>query len=95
MNFAFDADEFAREAGGQYICPALGSSCDIAIEDGRLVLKHRRYDTINLYCVDQDRFFCGWGFLAFNRNADGAVTGFDLTDELFAWREMAFTRLGR
>jgi hypothetical protein len=90
---SLDAAAFEREAGGHYYCASLGGLCNVLEQDGALVLRHRRYDTIELHCIDRDRFFCEWGFISFQRNESGAVTGFELTDELFAWKELRFVKI--
>jgi CubicO group peptidase (beta-lactamase class C family) len=95
IDAALDAATFLRQAGGHFHCAALGSLCEIAAAEGRLVLKHRRYDTIALHSVGPDEFFCDWGFIRFDRNESGAVTGFKLTDELFAWQKLPFVRIGK
>ncbi len=90
---SLDAEDFAREVGGHYYCAPLGSLCEVTEAGGALVLTHRRYDTIELHCIDSDRFFCEWGFIAYERNENGFVTGFELTDELFAWQELRFVKI--
>jgi len=88
-----DPAAIVQEAGGAYFCEQLGSLCEIGENDSSLVLKHRRYGTIDLYRIDTNDFFCEWGFIGLERNKSGAVTGFKLTDELFGWQELRFVRV--
>jgi hypothetical protein len=93
VDTVLDVATLAPQLQGSYHCAALGSSCQIAADGDRLILAHRRYDAIDLHCVGPDRFFCDWGFMHLERAENGTVTGFKLTDELFAWHQLTFVKI--
>lgn len=64
-------------------------------ENGRLVMHHRRYGDLRLEPIDQDEFFFIQGFVKFNRNEQGGITGFTLTpsDEKFHLRRIEFKKM--
>ncbi len=70
-----DLNSFA----GRYFSEELETFYDLSVEDGKLVLRHRRFGPVALTHTDGDKFS---GTLpvtqvAFHRDAEGNVTGFD------------------
>jgi hypothetical protein len=64
---------------GRYFSEELETFYDLAVEDGSLVVRHRRFDPVTLAHVTEDRFTSGTfpiTNLDFERNGSGRVTGF-------------------
>jgi hypothetical protein len=84
------------EYTGRYYSDALGVVYSVHVEDGDLMLSHRRVGeekTLLLYS-GRDSFASGFGFLDFERNQEGAVTGFRLWHEFFGEGRVSFERVG-
>jgi CubicO group peptidase (beta-lactamase class C family) len=64
-------------------------------ENGRLVMHHRRYGDMRIEPIDTDEFFFIQGFVKFNRNQNGDITGFTLTpsDEKFNFQGIDFIKV--
>jgi hypothetical protein len=65
------------------------------IEDGRLVMHHRKYGDMRIEPIDKDEFFFVQGFVKFNRDPKGDVIGFTLTpsDESLNFEGFEFVKL--
>jgi CubicO group peptidase (beta-lactamase class C family) len=83
----------SEDVTGDYYCEALGASCAVRETEGRIVLSHRRYGDMDMFLVDTDQFVGSWGFMSFRRDAAGSVVGFDLSDEIFDFKDMRFARV--
>jgi CubicO group peptidase (beta-lactamase class C family) len=84
-----------REYAGRYYSDALGMVYSVHVEDGDLMLSHRRIGeekTMMLYS-GVDSFASGFGFLDFERDQRGAVTGFRLWHEFFGEGRVSFERV--
>jgi len=74
--------EELAELAGSYYSRELGTTYSLAVEDDRLVLKHRRREDVPLCPTLPDRFAgekSGLGELRFIREESGKVTGFRLS----------------
>jgi hypothetical protein len=74
--------EQLAELAGEYKSEELETFYTIALEDGKLVAKHRRHGTINLAYAYKDDFRGGVWFMRsveFYRNEAGEVAGFKVT----------------
>ncbi|NQT26414.1 serine hydrolase [candidate division KSB1 bacterium] len=68
----------SEDLTGSYYCEELDVRYTIAIEDGRLVAKHRRHGTANLTAAWKENFRSDWWFMRsveFNRDEHGIVVG--------------------
>lgn len=81
------------EALGTYFSDALGTSCRIAEKSGRAYLTPRRYKEMELTAIDADHLVSSWGFVTLVRDESGLVTGFNLTDEIFGFKDVRFVRV--
>jgi hypothetical protein len=88
-----DLNQIIVKISGHYYSHALGTVCTIKEMHGQLYLSHRRYDDILLHCIDANRFVSAWGFISFQNDASGRVLGFHLTEELFGFKPILFTRI--
>jgi CubicO group peptidase (beta-lactamase class C family) len=65
---------------GRYRSDELDMSCAVQVDEGRLVVLHRRHGEIPLRPVARDRFSgSNLGALQFERDSGGKITGFKLT----------------
>jgi CubicO group peptidase (beta-lactamase class C family) len=80
---------------GSYYSDTFSIVYTFRAEDGRLVMHHRRYGDMRLEPIDADEFFFIQGFIKFNRNQNGDITGFTLTpsDENFHFQGIDFTKV--
>jgi len=80
---------------GSYYSDTFAIVYTFRIENGRLVMHHRRYGDMRIEPIDTDEFFFIQGFMKFNRNQNGNVVGFTLTpsDEKFCFQEVEFKRV--
>jgi hypothetical protein len=71
-------DEYA----GVYYSPELGISYTLAVEDGKLTVRRRKYNPATLVSLSKDTFIESSTEYSvdFQRDAAGAITGFGLTD---------------
>jgi CubicO group peptidase (beta-lactamase class C family) len=82
---------------GSYYSDTFSIVYAFRIENGRLVMHHRRYGDMRIEPIDTDEFFFIQGFVKFNRNQGGEVTGFTLTpsDETFCFQGIEFMKAGQ
>ena len=80
---------------GSYYSDAFGTVYDFRIRDGQTFMHHRRRGDMGLQPIDEDEFFYISGFVKFNRNPDGEVTGYTLTpsDEHFCFQGIEFMKI--
>ncbi len=81
--------------GGDYYSSTFGVVYSVHSQNGRLVMNHRRYGDMRMQQIDVDEFFFELGFVKFNRNQNGDVTGFTLTpsDEKFCFQGVEFVKV--
>lgn len=88
-------EEERGEYAGMYYSDALGMVYSVRVEDGELMLSHRRVgeeETALLY-AGEDSFASGFGFVDFARGPGGAITGFRLWHEFFGEGRISFERM--
>jgi hypothetical protein len=81
-DWPFPGPEQLAGLTGEYVSDELNTSYTIALEDGKLVAKHRRHGTISLTYAYKDDFRGGKWFmrsLQFYRDEAGEVEGFKVT----------------
>jgi CubicO group peptidase (beta-lactamase class C family) len=80
---------------GSYFSDTFSIVYTFRTEKGRLVMHHRRYGDMRIEPIDTDEFFFIQGFVKFNRNQKGDITGFTLTpsDEKFNFQGIDFIKL--
>jgi CubicO group peptidase (beta-lactamase class C family) len=90
-----DFESKLRGYAGDYYSSTFGVVYSIRSKDGRLVVYHRRYGELPAQQTDVDEFFFELGFVKFNRNQNGDVTGFTFTpsDEKFSFQPIGFSRV--
>jgi hypothetical protein len=80
---------------GDYYSSTFGVVYSVHSNNGRLVMNHRRYGDMRMQQIGVDEFFFELGFVRFNRNQNGDVTGFTLTpsDEKFCFQGVEFIKV--
>jgi CubicO group peptidase (beta-lactamase class C family) len=80
---------------GSYFSDTFSIAYAFRTENGRLVMHHRRYGDMRIEPIDTDEFFFIQGFMKFNRNQSGDITGFTLTpsDEKFHFQGIDFIKV--
>ncbi len=74
-NSSVDLNSFA----GRYFSEELETFYDLSVEDGKLVIRHRRFGPVTLTHTNGDNFSGALPVtqIAFRRDAEGKVTGFE------------------
>jgi CubicO group peptidase (beta-lactamase class C family) len=80
---------------GSYYSDAFRTVYDFRIRDGQTFMHHRRRGDMRLQPIAEDEFFYISGFVKFNRNPDGEVTGYTFTpsDEYFYFQGIEFMKI--
>ena len=80
---------------GDYYSSTFGVVYSVHSEKGRIVMNQRRYGDMRMQQIGADEFFFELGFVKFNRNQQGDVTGFTLTpsDEKFCFQGVEFLKV--
>jgi len=71
--------EQLAEFVGDYYSEELGTFYTIVVQDGKLVVQHRRHDDMQLTPTAEDEFAGAVGQFHFQRDEDQKITGFRLT----------------
>ena len=88
-----DTDIFPKEFTGSYYCHELGSICTLMYKNGDFILSPQRSDDIKLYCLEPNLYVSTWGFIRFNHDKNGRVSGFMLEDELFGFKTLFYSKV--
>ncbi|MGD8497102.1 MAG: serine hydrolase [Gemmatimonadales bacterium] len=77
VDWAPDADALAAYAG-RYFSQELETYYDVIVQDGHLVVQHRRLDDVTLTPISENKFSGGYPLatVEFTVGADGVATGF-------------------
>jgi CubicO group peptidase (beta-lactamase class C family) len=80
---------------GRYFSEELETFYDLSVEDGKLVIRHRRFGPVPLTYTSGDSFSATLpvSSIVFRRDAEGKVTGFEAGNGRA--RGIAFTKVGR
>jgi CubicO group peptidase (beta-lactamase class C family) len=80
---------------GDYYSSTFGVVYSVHSEKGRIVMNQCRYGDMRMQQIGVDEFFFELGFVKFNRNQQGDVTGFTLTpsDEKFCFQGVEFLKV--
>jgi len=90
---ALTPEQLSSTYAGTYYCDALDIAYHIIVNDGRLVIQHRRYSDRPLQPADVDEFVGGIGIVRFSRDQQGAVDGFRVTDEDTNFKPITFRKI--
>ncbi|UCH11816.1 MAG: hypothetical protein JSU61_13080 [Fidelibacterota bacterium] len=87
------AEQLEHGYTGRYYSEALDILYQLYLHEGVLTLSCPRREDERLQLVAEDEFVAIPGFLTFNRNSRGMVTGFYLGDETFGFKNIEFVKL--
>lgn len=93
INLADNARTINADVSGLYYSDVLGTACSIAEKNGRTYLTPRRYNDMELTAIDGDNLVSSWGFISLVRDESGRVAGFNLTDEIFGFKDVRFSKV--
>ena len=78
---------------GQFWSDEIGARYDVAVKDGKLVVKRFGFEEIPLEISGRDTFIGAFGTVEFRRTSDGAVNEFRLQGGRM--KNLLFRRVGR
>jgi len=90
-----DLDSRLDDYLGSYFSDTFSIVYTFRTENGRLVMHYRRYGDMRIEPINVDEFFFIQGFMKFNRDQNGEITGFTLTpsDEKFCFQGIEFIKI--
>ena len=87
------SEQLSSNYAGTYYCDALDLAYQVIVNNGQLVIQHRRYDDRPLQATDDDEFAGGIGIVRFSRDERGAVDGFRVSDEDTNFKPITFRKI--
>jgi CubicO group peptidase (beta-lactamase class C family) len=86
-------EQLSADYVGTYYCDALDIAYHIIVDNGRLVIRHRRYDDRPLQPTDVDEFAGEIGIVRFFRDEEGIVERLYVSDEDTNFKPITFVKI--